>query len=232
MRIVQFSGLVSLLLLSSCGTPGVDRYSSADTMEKDSVVKDPHPLYDTIVKWDKYGNFSREFRRNDTLLKRVVYENPSSDTEYYPDGCIQFIEDFGRQGDQYQSTYKYYYHKHVLASDARIYSTDGMGGSVQGVDFYDSATGRRTESRYNKDYMPADARDHLDLCGSIYTTRYWPNGRDSSVESVDYHYEGLMYCPCGTWEYYDSTGKKIRTQKFKKCGDGETDCADDTSGVY
>lgn len=191
---------------------------NSDTILTDSLNS---IRYDTIITVDAYGRVEIIFRKNDTVIQHLVYHNPNYDTTFYPDGCVYLIVE--RDHDEYEEKYYLYDHEHILREETTIYVFDGMGGTEAKRLYYDT-TGKLIREEYNLDYLPDGAQTTLDLCGTVTTSTYFPNGNVDSIYSKDLHYEGLRYCPCGDWKYYDTAGQLLRTVKYKKCGDGETDC--------
>lgn len=203
------------LLLTGCGNNAVNSDSDSIPIKDSAIV-----VYDTSYHIDGNHTLMMEIRRNDSLTSRSVYRN-ESDTLYYSDGCIKEV-DLGHTED-FERMYFLYGHDKILRFKYTSYSRDGMGGEVADRWYYDT-TGILIRQEYNKDYMPPDAEGHLDVCGVITTTEYFPNGKVKSIKKTDNHYEGGYYCPCGSWEYFDSGGAIIRKENYQKCGEGNTDC--------
>lgn len=229
MRFLYLVCLPAIFAFDGCvsGSGSADRQ---DSVKNDSDVP-PNPrktYYDTVIRTDFLGLIHMELYHDGRLLDQQIFGQPAHDTTYYTDGCVESVTDRPSAPSDYEETYKHYYHKHILKSEGKVYFFDGLGGSKRKVNDYDSTAGKMTSTWENNDYLPAGGRSGLDNCSIITTTTYFPNGKPDSITSVDYKYEGVSYCPCGTWEYYDSTGKLLHIKKFKKCGDGETDCVQDT----
>lgn len=220
MRTTLTSLIIFVCLHFSCGQIGTSE-QDADTVHTDSINL---IHFDTLITVNAHGHVEIEFRENDTVTQHLVYILPDYDTAYYPDGCIKAVLLHGCQDRQgFEEKYFKYDHDGILRLKYTEYHHDVMGGSRGNYEMYDT-TGKLIREEYHKDYMPEDAIGHLDLCGVVSTKYYDPNGRVDSITHGDYHYEGGMYCPCGDWQYFDTTGKLLRTVKYKKCGDGKTDC--------
>ncbi len=209
-----------IVAVFSCGD---SRNSPADSFSVDSVnvVATPKVHYDTIFSFSVYGDAEIQLYRNDTLVRSLDYNKADADTTFYGDGCIETITKRGFR--DYEEKYYVYDHDKLLRREYTLYDHDGLGGT-DGLEVIYDSLGRLLIETYNKDYLPDDTHGHLKICGTVTTKYYYPNGKLDSVTQADVHYEGLGYCPCGTWKYYDTIGKLIRTVKYKKCGDGKTDC--------
>lgn len=211
-------------LLLSCGSEGA---SSPDSVNRNPAAIDSSSAdrYDTSITISRYGGVEIVIRKNDTLFEKLKYNDPDYDTTFYSDGGVKEIA-IKRIYATHREQYFRYDHDDILRYKYTLYSLDGMGGSEAERLFYDT-TGLLITKEINRDYMPVDAQGHLDICGVVTTTTYYSNGQPQSIEITDHHYEGLTWCPCGTWEYFDSAGRVIRTERYKKCGDGKTDCVED-----
>lgn len=215
-RIFIASVFLFFTVFTACGSSETE---TAMTDSVDTAVITGN-RYDTVFSYSPSPHM--QVYRNDTLIESMTFKD-ETDTTFYPDGCVHEITI--RNERDFEEFYQRFDHDHVLRFTYTCYSHDGMGGTVANREMYDT-TGVRTESEYNKDYMPDDAQGHLDVCGVVTTTAYYRNGYTKSIERRDHHYEGGYYCPCGDWEYRDSLGNVTKREHYKKCGDGKTNCVD------
>ncbi len=213
-RIHIIPGLLLLALIVACGDDGESQMIDTTTtseLRKDSI--------DTLYRFDGYQRIILEIRKHGQLVSTREFRI-SEEKRFDSNSALEWSHEYLRGNEQ--ENYKSYYPNGKVSQNHYVYSRDAMGGT-QGERIYYDSIGNLDSVLTNVDYIPEGATGHLDICGTV-TSRYYVHGILQRVTRYDIKYEALSQCPCGSWEYYDSTGKLLRTEKYKTCGDGKTDC--------